>query len=132
MQAKYMRFGDFIRKRRRGKDGGLSMQAVAEHLGISLAYISAVESCNKKPPSGEILERLPDLLGLSEDDTALMYDLAARENHQIPYDLDDIFLYEPVGALARRALRLTKTGTIKEEDWHNFVDGFSASVHMLT
>jgi transcriptional regulator with XRE-family HTH domain len=121
MKEKYMRFGDFIRKRRLADPRKPSMQDVADNLGLSFSYISAVESCNKRPFDGEKLEQLAAYLDFSAEDTALMFDIASRENNGVPFDIEDIFLHEEVGELARQALRLSKAGLIKEEDWKTFI-----------
>jgi len=121
MKEKHMRFGDFTRKKRLAAPQERTMQDVADHLGISLSYVSAVESCNKRPFDGERLERLAKYYDLSEEDTALMFDIAGRENNEVPYDIEDIFLYEEIGELVRYALRLSKSGTILEEDWKKFI-----------
>lgn len=121
MKEKHMRFGDFIRKKRLAAPQERTMQDVADYLGISLSYVSAVESCNKRPFDGDRLEQLIVYFGLSEKDTALMYDIASRENNEVPYDIEDIFLYEEIGELARYALRLSKVGIILEEDWKKFI-----------
>jgi len=121
MKEKHMRFGDFIRKKRLTSPLGRTMHDVADHLGISLSNLSAVESCNKKPFDGERMEILAKYLEFSEEDTALMFDIASRENNEVPYDIEDIFLHEEIGRLACYALRLSKTGVILEEDWKWFI-----------
>ena len=50
-----------------------------------------------------------------------MFDLAGRETREVPYDLQDTFMYDEVGNLARYALRQSKAGFIKEEDWKAFI-----------
>ena len=121
MKEKHMRFGDFIRKKRQTDPRHISMQEAADYLGISLSYISAMESCNKRPFDGEKLEQIAHYYNLSEEDTAIMYDIAARENKEVPYDVEDIFLYEEIGELARKALRLSKAGVLTEKDWVEFI-----------
>ena len=121
MKDKYMRFGDFMRKKRVANPHKFSMQEIADFLGVSLSYVSAVESCNKRPFDGERLEQLAEYFELSAEDTALMFDIASRENQEIPFDIIDIFLYEPIGELARYALRLSKEGVICDEDWRAFI-----------
>jgi len=121
MKEKNMRFGDYIRKKRLADPRELTMQDVAEHLGYTLQYISLIENGNKKPFEGEKLEQLAEFLKLSEKETALMFDLASRENHEVPYDIEDTFMYEEVGDLIRYATRQSKAGFIKEEDWKTFL-----------
>lgn len=121
MKEKNMNFGDYIRKKRLADPRELTMQDIANHLGISLSYVSAVENRHKPPFDGDRLAQLAEFLNLSEEDTALMFDIAGRENHDVPYDIEDTLMYEEVGELARYALRQSKAGFIKEEDWKTFI-----------
>ena len=121
MKEKHMHFGDYIRKKRLSDPRELTMSDIAKHLGISVSYVSAVENRNKRAFDGEMLKKLADFLNLTEDETALMFDLAGRENHDVPYDIEDTLMYEEVGELARYALRQSKKGFIKEEDWKTFI-----------
>ena len=121
MKEKHMRFGDYMRKKRTADPRHLTMQDVADFLSVSFSYVSAVESCNKRPFDGEKLEQLVKYFNLSAEDAALMFDIAGRENLKVPYDIEDIFLHEKIGELARYALRLSKVGAIREEDWGDFI-----------
>jgi len=121
MKEKYMKFGDYIRKKRLADPRGLTMQNVADNLGISLSYVSAVENRYKPPFDGERIGKLAEFLNLSKEETALMFDLASRENREVPYDIEDIFIYEEIGELARLALRESKAGNITKKDWETFI-----------
>lgn len=121
MKEKNMFFGEYIRKKRLADPRELTMQDVADHLGISLSYMSAIENKHKPPFDGDKLESLAGFLNLTEDETALMFDLAGRENRAVPYDIQDTFMYDEVGDLARYALRQSKAGFIKEADWKTFI-----------
>jgi Helix-turn-helix. len=121
MNEKRIRFGDYIRKKRLADPREISMKDVAEHLGISQSYVSMVENRYKRPFDGETLERLADFLNLNDEEKALMYDIASRETSEVPYDLEETLMYEEVGDLARYALRQSKKGIFKEEDWKTFI-----------
>ena len=121
MNDKRIRFGDFIRKKRLADPRELTMKDVAEHLGISQSYVSMVENRYKRPFDGETLERLADFLNFTEEDRALMFDIASRENHEVPYDIEETLMYEEVGDMARYALRQSKKGVFQEEDWKTFI-----------
>ena len=121
MNEKRIRFGDYIRKKRLADPRELSMKDVAEHLGISQSYVSMVENRYKRPFDGETLEKLADFLNLTDEEKALMYDIASRETSEVPYDLEETLMYEEVGDLARYALRQSKKGIFKEEDWKAFI-----------
>jgi transcriptional regulator with XRE-family HTH domain len=121
MKDKHMRFGDYIRKKRLADPRELTMQNIADHLDLSLSYISAVELGHKKPFEGDKLEILAVFLKLTEEETALMFDLASRESREVPYDIEDTLMYENLGDLIRYATRQSKAGFIKEEDWKRFI-----------
>jgi len=121
MKEKNMYFGEYIRKKRLADPREITMQDVADHLGLSLSYMSAIENRRKPPFDGDKLECLAEFLRLSDDDTALMFDLAGRETREVPYDLQDTFMYDKVGDLARYALRQSKAGFIDEADWKTFI-----------
>ena len=121
IKEKNMRFGDYIRKKRLEDPRELTQQDVADYLGVSLSYMSAVENRHKRPFDGGKLETLAKYLKLSENETALMFDLASRENREVPYDIEDTLMYDGIGELARYALRQSKAGFIKEADWKTFI-----------
>ena len=121
MNEKRMRFGDFIRKKRLADPRELSMKDVADHLGISQSYVSMVENRYKRPFDGETLEKLAEFLNMTDEEKASMFDIASRENHEVPFDIEETLMYEEVGDLARYALRQSKKGVFKEEDWKKFI-----------
>ena len=121
MRERYMRFGEFIRKRRRADPRELTLKDVADQLGISLTLLSDIEKSRRSPFDSDKIELFCNYLGMDEADRELMYDLAARETREVPSDIDDTLMYTDVGDMARRALRLTNAGVIKEEDWREFI-----------
>lgn len=121
MKEQYMRFGDFIKKKRLSDPRELTLKDMSERLGMSIGMLSDIENNRKKPFDSEKIEKFAEILGLSEEDKAKMYDLAARERNQIPADLEDIMLYDNIGEMARFALRQSNAGVVTEEDWKNFI-----------
>ncbi len=121
MKDHYIRFGEFIKKKRLEDPRELTMQDIATHLGVSLNYISEVEKSRRPPLIPRKLESLAEFLKLSDEDKARMYDLAGRESQGLPHDIKDTFLYEPAGEFARVALRRSQAGFITEEDWKKFI-----------
>ena len=97
------------------------LKDIAEELGVSVGFVSDVEQGRRKPYDEEKTEKLIEFLQFSEEDIALMYDLAARENSRIPRDLDDIMMYSEAGEMARFALRMTKKGVVNDDDWRRFI-----------
>ena len=121
MKEKHMSFGEYIKKKRLADPRNLTLHDIANHLGISISYASAVENRTKHPFEGEMLKRLAEFLNLSDEEIALMYDIAGREMHGVPYDIEDTFAHETIGELARYAIRLSQKGVIREEDWKVFI-----------
>ena len=121
MQEKNMRYGQFLRSKRISDSRELTLKDVAEELGVSFSFVSDVEQGRRKPYDEEKTQKLIRFLNFSEEDVALMYDLAARENSRIPRDLDDIMMYSEAGEMARYALRMTKKGAVSDDDWRRFI-----------
>ena len=121
MREKNMRYGQFLRSKRIGDGRELTLKDIAEDLGVSVSFVSDVEQGRRKPYDEAKTQKLIEFLKLSEDEVALMYDLAAKENSKIPRDLDDIMMYTEAGEMARFALRMTKKGVINDDDWKQFI-----------
>ena len=121
MSEKRIRFGDYIKKKRLADPREISIKDAAEHLEIARSYMSMIEANLKKPFDHEKLEKLALFLRFTEEETATMYDLASREKNEVPHDLEETFNNEEVGELARYALRQSKKGVFKEEDWKRFI-----------
>ena len=121
MKERYLRFGDFIKKKRMADPRELTLKDVAERLGISLTLLSDIENKRRKPFDGEKIRIFCRYLELSDEDMGLMFDLAARETNEVPSDIDDTLMYSDIGDMARYALRLSNAGIIDENDWREFI-----------
>ena len=121
MQERNMRFGDFIKQRRLSDPNELTLKDMSEKLGISLSFLSDIENNRRKPFDKEKIEKFASVLGLSDEDKAKMYDLAARDRREVPSDIEDIMMYDKIGDMARLALRESNAGVIDEDDWKRFI-----------
>lgn len=121
MKEKFMRFGDYIKKKRLEHPDDLTLKEVSAMLGISLSFLSDVENNRRKPFDKEKIETFANKLGLSEEEKAKMFDLAARDRGEVPYDIEDIMMYGEIGEIARFALRQSNEGYLDEEDWKKFI-----------
>ena len=120
MSKHEMTFGEFIRQKR--LDGGfLTLKDVGSSLGISLTHYSDIEHGRRSPGEELDYEKLAYLLRLTEEEKALMYDLAARKRNSVPSDIKDVMMNSESGNMARMALRMTNAGIAKEEDWKEFI-----------
>ena len=118
---KHMRFGDYIRKKRQDDPRELTLSDMSKQLGISLSFLSDIENRRRRPFDAEKIEIFANYLNLSKEEKARLYDLASLENRAIPSDIEDIMMFEPVGEMARFALRQTKEGNVTEDDWKKFI-----------
>ena len=121
MNERNMRFGDFIKNKRLKDSRESTLKDIAGELGISLSLLSDIENNRRKPFDADRIEIFADYFQLSEEDKSLMYDLAARDTGEIPFDLEDIMMYGEIGEMARLALRKSNSGVIKEADWKKFI-----------
>jgi transcriptional regulator with XRE-family HTH domain len=116
-----MTCGQFIRSKRLQSRRELTLREMGEQLGISLTMYSEIEQGRKNPGEFFDYEKVASLLELTEEEKALMYDLAARKKRTVPSDIEDVMMYSESGSLARMALRMTNAGIAKEEDWKEFI-----------
>lgn len=121
VKEKFIRFGDFIKRKRQEHPDELTLKEVSKMLGISLSFLSDVENNRRKPFDKEKIELFAEKLGLTVDEKALMYDLAARDRGEVPSDIEDIMMYGEIGDMARLALRQSNAGKISEDDWKQFI-----------
>ena len=70
-----MRYGQFLRSKRISDNQELTLNDVAEGLGVSVSFVSDVEQIRRKPYDEEKTEKLIEFLKFTEEDIAMMYDL---------------------------------------------------------
>lgn len=107
-------FGAFIREKRLEKD--MSLREVAAKLSYSATFWSDVENQRRNPPDLEKLNEVATILSLSEEDKAVLFDLAGKAENITPPDLTPYILETES---ARRALRKAKVKAT-DDDWESF------------
>ena len=121
MKEEHMRFGTYIKKKRLDDPRELTQGGVSKAIGISLSYLSDIENGRKRPFDADVIEKFCEYLHLEPDEKARLYDLAAKEKSAVPADIEDVLMYEPIGELARFALRQSNAGNVTKEDWKKFI-----------
>ena len=106
-------FGSFLRRKRKQK--GLTLQLVASQLGIAVSYLSDIEHDRRYPPENRI-PRFASILSLSEDETAYLYDLAAKEKAKGPSDISTYLMSHPS---ALKVIRYARDYDLSNEHWDN-------------
>jgi len=123
MERPQKEFGDYLKEYRRRK--GVTLQQVAERLGVSLSLISDIENKRRNPlDEEEKMEVLAQYLDLSIEEKELLYDMAAKKRNSVPEDLKEVIMYDTCNSdYVRKALRKIKSGEITTQQLKNFVDG---------
>ena len=83
----------------------------------SAVYICDIEK-DRRPVPDEILEKLPVLLHLSEEEKEEMYDLAARSRNTVSADLPEYIMEKDI---VRAALRTAKKHNATDKQWEDFI-----------
>lgn len=109
-------FGDFIIAKRKGKD--LSARQLSIKLNISPVYMCDIEKGRKFAVSDNFLENLRTTLMLSENESELMYDLAAIARSTVSADLPEYIMENEI---VRTALRTAKKNKVPDEKWQHFI-----------
>ena len=113
-------FGRFVREKRLDA-GDVTLKDIGYAVGVSLSYYSDIEHDRRNPGEGFDYEALAKLLKLSESEKAHMYDLAGKCRKTVPEDIEDVMMNTESGNMARMAIRMTKAGIAKEDDWKEFI-----------
>jgi transcriptional regulator with XRE-family HTH domain len=113
-------FGRFIREKRLDA-GDIMLKDIGYAVGVSLSYLSDIKHDRRNPGEGFDYEALAKLLRLTEDEKAHMYDLAGKCRKTVPEDIEEVMMNTESGNMARMALRMTKAGIAKEDDWKEFI-----------
>lgn len=111
-------FGDFILHQRKNSEEYLSARELANKLGVSAVYICDMEKGRKPAPSGEVLEKMCDILCRTKEERDTFYDLAGRSKHTVSYDLPEYIMEKDI---VRAALRTAKDNDIDDKEWEDFI-----------
>lgn len=116
MDYRGLTFGEFIVRKRKEKD--LSARQLAIAVEITPEYMCEIEKGRKTAVSEPIMDRLIQILNLSESETELFYDLAAISRNTVSADLPE---YIMAHELVRAAIRTAKKHKVPDEKWEKFI-----------
>lgn len=117
MNTQYLNFGDFLQRKRTEKK--ITIRKMAEMLGITAPYLNDIEKDRRNPPEMEKLELISQILMLSDEDKATMFDLAGKKRNSVAPDLPDYIMERDYVAAALRTARDLDAG---EAEWLKFVE----------
>ena len=111
-------FGKFIETKRKALNK--TLRGFATDLAIAPAYMSDIEKGHRYPPDKDKLEKMAELLNLSEEEKNKMYDLAAGEkDNSVSPDLPEYIMGTEK---ARVALRMARDNGATDATWQKIID----------
>ena len=117
MENKYSNFGEFLQKKREEKK--VTLRKMADMLGFSAPFLSDVEKDRRNPPEKDKLDMIVNILGLSEEEKDLMFNLAGRRRNTVAPDLPEYIMERDY---VSSALRTARDLNASEEEWMAFVE----------
>ena len=110
-------FGEFIAKKR--LERRITLRKMAEMLDCSATFLSDIEKDRRNPLDMERMEKLSQILALSEEERNEMLDLAGRKRNSVAPDLPDYIMNRSYVSAALRTARDLNAG---EAEWQKFID----------
>ena len=110
-------FGEFIAKKR--LERRITLRKMAEMLDCSATFLSDIEKDRRNPLDMERMEKLSQILALSEEERNEMRDLAGRQRNSVAPDLPDYIMNRSYVSAALRTARDLNAG---EAEWQKFID----------
>ena len=117
MNTTYQNFGDFLQKKRTEKE--ITLRKMAEMIGITAPYLTDIEKDRRNPPEMEKLETIARILNLSDEDKAIMFDLAGKKRNSVAPDLPEYIMERDY---VSAELRTARDLDASEQEWLNFVE----------
>lgn len=114
-----MNFGSFIFEKRIQKN--ISLRDFAKMIDVSHVYVSCMENGKRSAPTNHVLVKIAKELLLSDEETALMFDLAAKSKRTLTL-ADDLLEYINDNEIVHKALRTAKKRNADNEVWQRFID----------
>ena len=110
-------FGEFIAKKR--LERRITLRKMAEMLDCSATFLSDIEKDRRNPLDMERMEKLSQILALSEEERNEMLDLAGRKRNSVAPDLPDYIMNRSYVSAALRTARDLNAG---EAEGQKFID----------
>lgn len=117
MKAQYESFGEFLQKKR--LENEITLRKMAELIGVTAPYLTDIEKDRRNPPEIQKLDKIAEILSLTEEEKAVMFDLAGKQRNSVAPDLPDYIMKRDYVAAA---LRTARDLDADEDDWLKFVE----------
>jgi transcriptional regulator with XRE-family HTH domain len=117
MNQEYVNFGDFLQKKRTERK--ITLRKLADQIGITAPYLTDIEKDRRNPPEMDKLEQIAKILMLSDEEKAVMFDLAGKRRNSVAPDLPEYIMERDY---VSAALRTARDLDADEADWLEFVE----------
>lgn len=117
MKPQYESFGEFLQKKR--LENEITLRKMAKLIGITAPYLTDIEKDRRNPPEIQKLDKIAEILSLTEEEKAVMFDLAGKQRNSVAPDLPDYIMKRDYVAAA---LRTARDLDADEDDWLKFVE----------
>lgn len=117
MNNSFKNFGDFIAKKR--EENQITLREMAKRIDVSAPYLSDVEKDRRNPFDIDKLEQISNILQLTEEEQALMYNLAGEKRNEVAPDLPEYIKDRDYVSAALRTARDLDAG---EKEWFEFIE----------
>ena len=116
------KFGQFISDLRIRHS--IKSQDLAERVGISQAYLSQLEHGVRLNPDPAVIMRISQVLDLTDDESAELFDMYANETGQLAPDIAE---YIRLSKTVQKALRYACNKGVPDEVWEQFIKKLNKS-----
>lgn len=117
-------FGKFIDEKRRGRAAGggdIMLKDIAKAMEMTATYLSDIIKGRRNPPEMKHLEEIAEVLKLTPEEKAEMFDLAGRERDEAAPDLPGYIMDEDIPHV-RVALRRANDKKLGDDFWKKVVE----------
>ena len=120
------RFGKYVEAKRKEKE--INLRKFAELIdNMAPAYLSDIEKGNRYPPDKEKISKMAEVLGLTPQETADLYDLAAFDRASVEKEKSsavssDLPEYIMSSEKLRAALRMARDAGADDNDWIKVIE----------
>lgn len=112
-------FGKFINEKRLGRGpagGDILLKDIAKAMGTTATYLSDIIKGRRNPPEMNLLLKIAEILQLTDEEKAEMFDLAGRERNEAAPDLPEYIMDESIPHV-RAALRRASDKNLGDDFW---------------
>ncbi len=113
----YENFGSFLQAKR--EERNITLREMSRKLSVSAPFLSDVEKGRTAPLTKERLEKVAQILDLTEEERNEMYDIVGKQKNIVAPDVSDYVMERDYVSAALRKARDLNAG---EEEWRRFVE----------